>query len=65
MDVTDANVCLLARQYSLTAHENVLRQAIGKAVTKNQRGCDKGTMFMTASSQPSAGAETHVPPTAT
>lgn len=31
MDVADANVCLLARQYSLVAHENALHQVFPKA----------------------------------
>ena len=31
MDVADANVCLLARQYSLIDHENALRQVFPKA----------------------------------
>jgi D-threo-aldose 1-dehydrogenase len=31
MDVADANVCLLARQYSLIDHENALHQVFPKA----------------------------------
>ena len=31
MDVADANVCLLARQYSLIDHENAVRQVFPKA----------------------------------
>ena len=43
MDVADANVCLLARQYSLIDHENALRQVFPKAR-------ERGMRFVVASS---------------
>jgi len=43
MDVADANVCLLARQYSLIAHENALHEVFPKA-----RAC--GMRFVVGSS---------------
>ena len=37
MDVADANVCLLARQYSLIDHENALHQVFPKARERGMR----------------------------
>lgn len=42
MDVADANVCLLARQYSLIDHENALHQVFPKAR-------ERGVMFVIGS----------------
>ena len=39
MDVADANVCLLARQYSLIDHENALHQVFPKARERGMALC--------------------------
>jgi len=59
MDVADANICLLARQYSLIDHENALHQVFPKAASAEWL-CRRSSLnagFISGSARFNYGAE--------
>ena len=62
MDVADANVCLLARQYSLIDHENALHQVFPKARERGMRfvvGSSLNAGFISGSPRFNYGKESY------
>ncbi len=62
MDVADANVCLLARQYSLIDHENALHQVFPKAREHGMRfvvGSSLNAGFVSGSARYNYGKENY------
>jgi D-threo-aldose 1-dehydrogenase len=66
MDVADANVCLLARQYSLIDHENALHQVFPKARESGMKfvvGTSLNAGFLSGSARYNYGKENYkIPP---
>jgi len=65
MEVADANVCLLARQYSLIDHENALHQVFPKARASGMRfvvGSSLNAGFLSGSARFNYGKDNYVIP---
>ena len=68
MDVADANLCLLARQYSLIDHENALHQVFPKARERGMRfvvGSSLNAGFISGSPRFNYGKENYEIPAET
>jgi D-threo-aldose 1-dehydrogenase len=66
MDVADANVCLLARQYSLIDHENALHEVFPKARARKMSfvvGSSLNAGFISGSARFNYGKDNYIIPT--